>query len=142
MASYIDEITGRITLYQGDSLMFVVTDLPDDEDYQIFFGFYDINRKLIGQEMPIQSNGSSTAIIYVSASLTDLLKVDESEEFATYYYGLKICNPKTGYEDTLIIGNKEIGDLNEVTVYPKQVEGITSISYTPTQPTEPTTGEK
>lgn len=126
MASYIDEETGKMTLYQGDSLMFVITDLPDDEDYQVFFGFYNTDRKIIGQEQPIQSNKSSMVVVYVSASLTDLLKVDESEEHANYYYGIKLCNPKTGYEDTLLIGNKKIGDLNEVIVYPKQVEGITS----------------
>lgn len=132
MASYIDETTGEMVLYQGDSLMFVVSNLPDDEDYQVYFGFYNTDRKIIGQEQPFQSNKSSMVVIYVSASLTDLLKVDESEEYANYYYGIKLCNPKTGFKDTLIIGDKKIGDLNEVWVYPKQVEGITSISYVPT----------
>lgn len=126
MSFLIDSETGRITTVQGDSGMFAVTELPTDEDYEIYFAFYDSNRKILGQEMPVKSNKSPIAIINVSASLTDLLKVDINDEFAEYYYGIKLCVPSTGFEDTVTIGNKSIGDLNEVIVYPKQVEGITN----------------
>lgn len=57
------------------------------------------------------------------ASLTDLLTVSKSNETETYYFGIKICD-KLGNEDTLVIGNNEIGDNNTITVYPKKVEGI------------------
>ncbi len=124
MAFYVDETTGNITLVQGDSATLVVNGLPTDENYTVYFAIYDENRNIIGEEMKIQSNGSSTVSIAILSSLTDLLTVDSSEDTAEYYYGLKICLEDSGYEDTLCINDSDIGDINTVTVYPKKVEGI------------------
>lgn len=93
----------------------------------MYFSFYDTNRRILGQELPVNSNKSDFIEINVSSALTDLLKVDPAEEYAEYYYGIKICVRDTGYEETLIIGDKEIGELNVVMVYPKQVEGISNV---------------
>lgn len=100
--------------------------MPDDANYEVYFSFYDSDRRILGQELPVASNKSSFVEINVSSTLTDLLRVDSAEEYAEYYYGIKICDPITRYEETLIIGDKEIGELNVVTVYPKQVEGISN----------------
>lgn len=123
MATLIDEKTGRITTYQGDSFEFAIIGVPEEENYEVYFAFYDENRKIIGQEVKVQSNGSNTIPILVGAELTDLLTVKPREDYATYYYGIKICKASIGFEDTLIIKGQNIGDLNEVLVYPKQVEG-------------------
>ncbi len=74
--------------------------------------------------MYVQSNGSDTVSIEILSSLTDLLTVDENEDSTEYYYGLKLCLEDTGYENTLIINDGDIGDINTITVYPKKVEGI------------------
>lgn len=132
MAFLIDEKTGRITTYQGDSGEFAIVGVPEEEDYEVYFAFYDENRKIIGQEIKVQSNGSNTIPILVGADLTDLLTVKPREDYAGYYYGIKICKASIGFEDTLLIKGQNIGDLNEVIVYPKQVEGTP-----PTTATEP-----
>lgn len=124
MPFIIDEKTGHITLVQGDSDNICITGLPTDKNYSVYFSFYNESRKIIGEEMKIESNGSSIAQIHIKSSLTDLLTVPKDEETAEYYYGIKLCHAESGYEDTLIIGDKEIGELNIVTVYPKQTEGI------------------
>lgn len=124
MAFVVDEDTGDITLVQGDSGTLIVTDLPEDESYTLYFAFYDEKRNIIGDEMTVETDGSGTASISVLSSVTDLLTVDKNEDSAQYYYGLKLCLEDTGYENTLIINDGDIGDLNTVTVYPKKVEGI------------------
>lgn len=134
MAFSIDEKTGRITTYQGDSFEFAVVDVPKEEGYEIYFAFYDKNRNVIGQEIKVQSNGSDTIPILVSAELTDLLTVKPREDYAEYYYGIKICKPSIGFENTLLRKGQKIGELNEVIVYPKQLEGIKSGLYTSTEP--------
>ncbi len=124
MAFAVDETTGDITLVQGDSGTLIVTDLPTDESYTLYFAFYDEKRNIIGDEMTVDTNGSDTASVSILSSVTDLLTVDKNEDSAQYYYGLKICLEDTGYENTLIINDGDIGDVNTVTVYPKKVEGI------------------
>lgn len=127
MAFSIDEKTGRITTYQGDSFEFAIENVPTDTDYEVYFGFYDKNRKIIGNEIKVQSNGTDAIPIPVSAELTDLLKVGSREDYAEYYYGIKICKASIGFEDTLVLEGQSIGDLNEVIVYPKKIEGTLPI---------------
>ena len=124
MAFYVDETTGNIILVQGDSGTLFVTDLPTDENYTLYFAFYDEKRNIIGSEMSVQSKNEDTVSISILSSVTDLLTVDKKEDVTEYYYGLKLCLEDTGYENTLIINDGDIGDLNTVTVYPKKVEGI------------------
>lgn len=123
MAFTIEEQTGLITTYQGDSGEFAIVGVPTDTDYEVYFAFYDSNRKIIGQEIKVLSNGTNTIPIPISAELTDLLTVKPREEYAEYYYGIKICKASIGFEDTLVIKGQKIGDLNSVIVYPKRVEG-------------------
>ena len=60
----------------------------------------------------------------IPSGLTDNLNVTTGiDGMEDYYYGIKLCLESTGYEDTLCVGNSDIGDLNTITVYPKKVEG-------------------
>lgn len=123
---------GNIELYQGDSGMLTVEDLPTDKDYTVYFSMYDNKRNIIGFELNINAYAGTTpnTIRYKSvtfaipASLTDLLTVPKGEDTAEYYYGLKICESGTNMEDTLVINDGDIGDINTITVYPKKVEGL------------------
>lgn len=58
----------------------------------------------------------------IPAALTNHLTVKRNEETAEYYFGIKLCSDDED-EDTLLLGNSNIGDLNTITVYPKKLEG-------------------
>lgn len=127
MAFIVDTKTGDMTLVQGDSGELFVEGLNTDKNYTVYFAFYNSKRRRLGTEISVDSNGSSNVTLIISASLTDLLTVPQGAETAEYYYGIKICyDYGDGYEleDTVIIGDKDIGELNTVTVYPKKVEGF------------------
>lgn len=125
MAFIVDEKTGNITLVQGDSGTLVADGIDTDQNYKVFFSVYDEEGRIIGDEVYAYSNFSPVVTFQIPASLTDLLKVDGGiDDTATYYYGIKTCLEGTGFEDTLCIGDSDIGDLNTITVYPKKVEGI------------------
>lgn len=125
MAFIVDEKTGNITLVQGDSGTLVADGIDTDQNYKVFFSVYDEEGRIIGDEVYTYSNFSPVVTFQIPASLTDLLKVDGGiDDTATYYYGIKTCLEGTGFEDTLCIGDSDIGDLNTITVYPKKVEGI------------------
>lgn len=122
MAFNIDE-NGNITLVQGDSGQLVVNGLPTDKEYIVYFAIQDENRKPIGEEIQVSANKASTVVFVLLGSLTDLLTVKKGEDIAIYYYGVKICTTD-GTEDTLLLGNSQMGDKNTITVYPKKVEGV------------------
>lgn len=122
MAFNID-INGDITLIQGDSGQLVLNNLPTDKNYTVYLGIQDKNRKPIGNELSVETNKNSTVPFIITSELTDLLTVPKGEETESYYYGVKLCSVD-GIEDTLLIGDSQIGDKNTITVYPKKVEGI------------------
>lgn len=123
--AFVYDDDGNITLYQGDSGSIPFEDIPTDKNYKVYFSIYDTDRNIIGDEIYLMSNNQSNITIEIPASLTDLLTVGEYDDYTEYYYGLKICDIDTGWEDTLLIGNSDIGDLNTITVYPKKTEGLT-----------------
>ena len=122
MAFMIDN-DGNITMIQGDTGRLVVNGLMTDQNYDVYFAIQDENRKPIGNEISVQSNSQPTVVFELSSNLTDLLKVGQDEETHVYYYGVKTCTTD-GFEDTLIIGDGDMGDINTITVYPKKVEGV------------------
>lgn len=121
MAFEIDN-NGNITLVRGDSGQLVINGLNTDKNYSVYFAIQDENRKPIGNEIMADSNKQSSVAFVLTPDLTDLLKVNQNDEYATYYYGVKVCD-NTGFEDTMLIGDSQIGDINTITVYPKKVEG-------------------
>lgn len=124
MSAIIDE-NGNIEIVQGDSLTLYVDGLDTDENYEIYFAIYDVYGNRVGNEVSVNSNNQPTVILQIPSTLTDNLVVssgiDGTEE---YYYGIKACLSDSGYEDTLCIGDSDIGELNTFTVYPRKVEGI------------------
>lgn len=118
----VDEETGNITLTQGDSGEYAISGLPTDQYYDVYLAIQDKKRNPIGNEIKESANLKSSVTLKFLSSLTDLLTVPKSEETETYYFGIKLCD-KLGNEDTLIIGNNDVGDKNTITVYPKKAEG-------------------
>ena len=122
MAFLVDN-SGNITLVQGDSGQLTVSGLSTDKNYTVYLAVQDSKRKPVGTEISVESNHNSSVIFDFIPELTNLFTVKRSEESAEYYYGVKVCDEDTNFEDTLLIGNTGIGDLNTITVYPKKVEG-------------------
>lgn len=120
----IDEISGNIELIQGDSGDIVISGLPTDKYYNIFFAFIKEDKKLFGSEIKVGCNKCDTVNIHIPANFTDNLSVKDTDDFAEYYYGLKLCTSDGKSEETLLIGeNATPTDFNKVKVYPKRVEG-------------------
>lgn len=122
MAFVVDDY-GNITLVQGDSGQLTVNGLNTDKNYTLYLAIQDSKRNPIGSEIVVNSNGAESVIFVLSPELTNLLTVKRRDESAEYYYGIKVCDESTDFEDTLLIGDSDIGDLNTITVYPKKVEG-------------------
>ena len=122
MAFQVD-INGNITLIQGDSGELCISGLPTDKNYTAFFAIQNADRKAIGEEISVSTNGKSSVIFALNGGLTDLLTVKKNDDTAEYYYGIKICDESGELEDTLLLGDSQMGDVNTITVYPKKVEG-------------------
>ena len=123
MAFKVDK-NGNITMIQGDSGSLIIDGLNTDKNYTVYLAIQDKTRKPVGNELSVYSNYSSGVIFYLTGDFTDLLTVPKDESFETYFYGIKICDSSDNLEDTLILGDGNIGDLNIITVFPKKVEGV------------------
>lgn len=113
--------TGDIICRQGDSGEVTFTGIPTSKPYKAYFSIYNSKRKILVELENTPFEGVSTFVL--NPEDMDKLEVPTGEKTATYYYGLKICLPSEHYEDTLVIGNKEINALNKIIVYPKITEG-------------------
>lgn len=122
--AYIVETNGNITLVQGDSIEIVVNGIPTDQNYQVYFAAQDEERNPIGNEIMVESLGASSVVIKLLGNYTNLFTVNEDSKSQRYYYGIKLCSVDDNTEDTLLLGESQIGGLNTITVYPRKVEGI------------------
>ena len=121
--AFITDENGNITLVQGDSGTLVIDGLDPDQNYTIYFAIQDKKRNPIGSELYVNSIQSSSVVFELTADFTELMTVPQNSETETYYFGIKQCT-EDGAEDTLLIGDSEIGEYNTITVYPKKVEGF------------------
>lgn len=115
---------GDLTITQGDSFELVLNGIPTDQNYKIYFAIQNKERQPIGQEIMVESNLAESVVIKVVGNYTDLLTVEEDSKYATYYYGVKKCSDIDNTEDTLLLGNKKLGELNTIKVFPRKVKGI------------------
>ena len=122
MAFKIDK-NGNISMVQGDSGLITIRGLNPNKNFTVYFAIRDKNRKPVGNELSVSNNNESYVIFKLTGDFTDLLTVKKDENYAIYYYGLKICDEDSQREDTLIVASDDIGGLNTITVYPKKVEG-------------------
>lgn len=119
---FIVDENGDITLRQGDDGKLGLDGLPDDKEYVAYLAIQDKKRRKVGSEISVNVSSSHIDFVFTPA-LTDLLTVPAKQDTEEYYYYVKICYQADGIEDTLILGNKGIEDMNVITVYPKGVEG-------------------
>ena len=121
MSIFIDE-KGSITLYQGDTGNIVVSGLDTNNNWDVYFAVQNQNREPVGSEILVSSAGNETVVITIPSSLTDMLTVPADQDYEIYYYGLKVCNGQT--EHTLFVQNSSYGEQNQITVYPRKVQGV------------------
>ena len=121
MAINVDK-KGNIFIHKGDSGNLVVRGLNTDKDYSVYFAIKNVKRETVGTELVVNSNYKSFATFTLTSEFTDLLDVPKNEDFAIYYYGLKVCDGDS-VEDTLHVFDTYFGQLNKVIVFPKIVEG-------------------
>lgn len=120
MALSIDE-NGTIFIHRGDSGEIIVDGLSTDDDYKVYFAIKNKNRETVGRELMVNSNYKTNVKFILTSAFTDLLTVPDNEYYEVYHYGIKICADNT--EDTLFVENTRWGELNNIIVYPKIVEG-------------------
>lgn len=122
--AYIVETSGNITLVQGDSIEIVINGVPTDQNYEVYFAVQNEERQPIGSEIMVESLGKSSVAIKLLGNYTKQFTVEEDKKSQKYYYGIKLCSRNDEIEDTLLLGESLIGELNTITVYPMKVEGI------------------
>lgn len=122
----IDEETGTITLRQGDSAKIDIENIPNDKEYDLYFSVYDKNRKIIFE---LKENPVERAVTFkIKPKHSNLLTVPTGQKTETYFWAVKRCYEPDDFEDTLLIGDKGIYDLNKVIVLPLNVEGAENAS--------------
>ena len=118
-----DEITGDITLRQGDNGKYTITGIPTDKNYFAYFSVLDENRNKIGEELVTNTNYLNHVSFTFQPDFTDLFVVKKGEDNAIYEFGVKLKFGVNYIEDTLVIGNKDISAKNTITVLPKLSDG-------------------
>lgn len=115
---------GDVILYQGDTLEYTIYGLSVDNEsnYKMFFSIYDKDRHPMIDEVESVISGGIT-VFTIPHTETDKLTVLTEEECRDYYFGIKLVNTETSYEETLQIGDCTYGDLNTITVYPRKTIG-------------------
>ena len=112
-----------IKIYQGDSGTIQFEGLPASA--LIYMAVKDKKNNTILPEMKDRADENGNISFEITAEMSDKFDVDLTQEYTTYYYGIKRVNLDTLEEDTVFLGDKpRYGDKYEIKVYPKKVEGI------------------
>lgn len=122
--AYIVESNGNIIMTQGDSIEIGINGIPTDKNYKVYFAAQNELREPVGNEIMVESLQQPSIVIKLLGNYTNQFSVNEDLKSQKYYYGIKICSEEAGTEETLLLGNSQIGELNTITVFPRKVEGI------------------
>lgn len=122
---------GDIKCYSGDSGNIEFKGIPTDKNYEVYFSVKEVKSGKPVFEIMKESNNQETVLFEISADQTEMLKVSPGASYNIFYYGLKICDPATGLEDTLIPvvrlddkNNPIFSKPAKFVVYPLYVEGL------------------
>jgi hypothetical protein len=122
MTLNIDE-NGTIFIHQGDSGDVIVNGINTDKNYKVYMSVRDIDRKQVGEELMVYSQYQASVTFKLTSSFTNLFVVPDDEAVKIYHYGLKVCDDE-GLEDTLLVAKNDLGQPNNIIVFPKVVEGV------------------
>lgn len=120
MSLNIDD-KGNIYIYKGDSGDIVVSGLPTDKNYNVYFTVKDLKNRTVASCLEIPTNYKSSVTFSITSNFSNMLKVPENEEVGFYFYGLKTVD-EDGNENTLFVNDCCYGEQNKVIVFPPKVE--------------------
>lgn len=119
MSLNIDE-KGNVYIYKGDSGDIIVSGLPTDKNYKVYFTIKDLKNKTVNS-LDIMSNFKSSVTFSITSEFSEMLTIPKNEEIGFYSYGLKTLDEE-GNEDTLFVDGSCYGTTNRVFVFPEKVE--------------------
>ena len=120
---FIPDADGTITTYQGDTGDLIINGIPVDQNYRVYFAIQDKKRNLIGDELQVAANKTSSIVFFLTSDYTDLLTVPQGKQYEIYTYGIKACETESSTEDTLFVSDGNYGTQNMIIVYPRKVIG-------------------
>ena len=120
---------GIVKIIQGDTGYILVDGIPTDKNYDVYFAIRRKDRTLVTpEEIKVPTEGKCEIEIPITKKISELLEVPLNAMCEIYYWGVKLCDPDTGNEDTMRVGECAcggwFGKWNRLYAYPKIVEGI------------------
>ena len=120
---------GIIKIIQGDTGSIVVDGIPTNKNYKVYLAIRKKDRTLVTPELELDSDMKDFVEFEITKEISTLLEVPSNAMCQIYYWGVKLCDPDTGKEDTMRIGEcccdgGYFGKWNRIYAYPKIVEGI------------------
>lgn len=123
-----------LKLYCGDTGNLRISNLPTDKNYEVYWEVIRAKTQESVFELEVDSNNADNVLFNLDSDHSDLLTVPNINTPETYYWSIKICDPETGAEDTVIPKTKVDPDTGLATfskpykliVLYKMVEGLTN----------------
>lgn len=120
-----------LKLYCGDTGNLRISKLPTDKNYNVYLEILNSKTQEKVFEIMVQSEQQDSVLFTIDAEHSDLLTVSNINVPETYYWSVKICDPVTGSEDTVIpktvvdptTGNATFSKPYKLIVLYKMVEG-------------------
>lgn len=91
-----------LKLYCGDTGNLRISNLPTDKNYKVYWEIIRAKTQEKVFELELDSNQADNVLFNLDSKHSDLLTVPNINTPETYYWSIKICDPKTGAEDTVI----------------------------------------
>lgn len=91
-----------LKLYCGDTGNLRISNLPTDKNYKVYWEIIRAKTQETVFELELDSNQADNVLFNLDSKHSDLLTVPNINTPETYYWSIKICDPQTGAEDTVI----------------------------------------
>ena len=91
-----------LKLYCGDTGNLRISNLPTDKNYKVYWEIIRAKTQETVFELALDSNQADNVLFNLDSKHSDLLTVPNINTPETYYWSIKICDPETGAEDTVI----------------------------------------
>ena len=112
---------GNVYIYSGDSGEIVVSGLPTDKNYTVYFMVKDSKNRVVSNVLEVKSNFNSTVTFIITSEFSSKLTIPKNEEVGFYTYGIKTVDDD-GIENTLFVEDCCYEDSNMILVFPDKVE--------------------
>lgn len=120
---------GTITMIKGDTGEITMTNLQFRKgatNITMSMAVYNEDYKILSEIKPITISASeSTQKMFLPASFSDNIKIEDGEDYADYSYAIKICytdSEKNRIEETLTTDGTPNSE-TAIRIYQKRVEG-------------------